>query len=426
MSNLEVERCEFRRRVPGGIGSMGYAVVGCLKPEGHDGPHRAAIGGCMIGATEDVPQGTPSVDQPMGWYPTTYSEHDETRPLPSEETPHLEGEGEVCPQCGEGTLTTKRGRFGAFVGCSAIRLHLHPARRAAAPEQLPFEVPAPGTVTATWWRRRARRTGNVFYGCSSYPKCDFTTNLVPTGAIHDAHDDGKGAIGRRPDDGLCLTCGAAVRCPTATWSACGCRRPARPRGAGATGKDDTPTAIPPATWSAARSGERIRERGHEWSNPTSGDGIGFGSTPQPDDRSPAIELRLEEWACGIYRPRSRERLLGSRGLIHINIDDPETLRDWVVRGVIWRIPQLRQLALDAYEKKHLVTREEFVEAAPVEVRRAYGRARRRPRRLLGRRTSAARQEAARQREAKRYADGRRPGPGSVRSTARPRCPRPHL
>ena len=28
------------------------------------------------------------------------------------------GEGEVCPQCGEGTLVGKRGKFGPFVGCS--------------------------------------------------------------------------------------------------------------------------------------------------------------------------------------------------------------------------------------------------------------------------------------------------------------------
>ena len=29
-----------------------------------------------------------------------------------------EGEGEICPKCGEGTLVGKRGKFGPFVGCS--------------------------------------------------------------------------------------------------------------------------------------------------------------------------------------------------------------------------------------------------------------------------------------------------------------------
>ena len=49
---------------------------------------------------------------------STFPEHKETRPLPGDETPKLEGEGDPCPQCGEGVLATKRGRFGAFVGCS--------------------------------------------------------------------------------------------------------------------------------------------------------------------------------------------------------------------------------------------------------------------------------------------------------------------
>ncbi len=157
---------------------------------------------------------------------STFPEHKESRPVPAglriegpcivvgEETPTLEGEGDPCPECGEGILATKRGRFGAFVGCSRypecryIRKDGPPP-----PDQLPFSVLCPkngdGPITA----RRARRTGNVFWGCSKYPKCDFTTNDEPTGAVHDAHDDGKGAVARRGDAGLCLTCGAAVPLP---------------------------------------------------------------------------------------------------------------------------------------------------------------------------------------------------------------------
>ena len=37
------------------------------------------------------------------------------------------------------------------------------------------------TTTAISSPRRARRTGNVFWGCSNYPKCDFTTNFEPLG-----------------------------------------------------------------------------------------------------------------------------------------------------------------------------------------------------------------------------------------------------
>jgi len=149
-----------------------------------------------------------------------YPEHRETRPLPGEEAPRLEGEGDVCPSCGQGTLITRRGRFGAFLGCSRypdctyIRKDGPPP-----PEQLPFEVRCPKNADGHLVARRARRTGNVFWGCSSYPRCDFTTNFEPTGARHavdDAtHADGRGAVARRPEPapGICLTCGADVPLP---------------------------------------------------------------------------------------------------------------------------------------------------------------------------------------------------------------------
>ncbi|MFL5756112.1 MAG: type I DNA topoisomerase [Chloroflexota bacterium] len=144
-----------------------------------------------------------------------YPEHKETRPLPGEETPKLEGEGETCPQCGQGTLVTKRGRFGAFLGCDRYPDCTYIRKEGPPPPpQLPFEVRCPKNLDGTLVARRARRTGSVFYGCSAYPKCDFTTSTEPVGAIHDAHEDGRGAIGRRADGtGICLTCGAPIELP---------------------------------------------------------------------------------------------------------------------------------------------------------------------------------------------------------------------
>ena len=145
---------------------------------------------------------------------STYPEHKETRPLPGDEAPKLEGDGDPCPECGEGVLTTRRGKFGAFVGCSRypdctyIRKDGPPP-----PDQLPFEVVCPKNGDGKLVARRARRTGNVFWGCSNYPRCDFTTNFEPTGATHDTHEEGRGAIARRPDNGLCLTCGATIELP---------------------------------------------------------------------------------------------------------------------------------------------------------------------------------------------------------------------
>jgi DNA topoisomerase-1 len=135
-----------------------------------------------------------------------YPEHKESRPLPGDEPPPQEGTGEVCPECGEGTLVAKRGRFGPFVGCSRypdckfIKKDGPPP-----PDPLPFTVECPKNHDGHLVPRRARRTGNVFYGCSNYPKCDFTTNHQPLGGVHDVDD---GPLARRGEQAICLVCGS--------------------------------------------------------------------------------------------------------------------------------------------------------------------------------------------------------------------------
>ncbi|HEY8438188.1 MAG TPA: type I DNA topoisomerase [Candidatus Limnocylindrales bacterium] len=143
-----------------------------------------------------------------------FPEHKESRPLPGDEAPPQAGEGEVCPQCGEGTLVGKRGRFGPFVGCSRYPDCTYIRKEGPAPpEPLPFEVACPKNHDGHLVPRRARRTGNVFWGCSNYPKCDYTTNFEPVGAIHDADD---GPVARRGETGICLQCGADVPLPDDT------------------------------------------------------------------------------------------------------------------------------------------------------------------------------------------------------------------
>jgi DNA topoisomerase-1 len=140
-----------------------------------------------------------------------YPEHKESRPLPGEEPPRQEGEGEVCPKCGEGTLVGRQGKFGAFVGCSRYPDCDYIRREGPPPpDQLPFEVTCPKNRDGHLVARRARRTGNVFWGCSNYPRCDYTTNFEPVGALHDADD---GPVARKGESGICLVCGAAVDLP---------------------------------------------------------------------------------------------------------------------------------------------------------------------------------------------------------------------
>lgn len=147
---------------------------------------------------------------------STYPDHKETHPLPGQEQEELvlPGTGGPCPECGEGVLAAKRGRFGPFVGCNRYPDCKYIQRDGPPPpDQLPFEVACPKDGKGHLVARRVRRTGNVFWGCSGYPRCDFTTNFEPVGAAHEGHDEGQGSIVKQTEGGLCLTCGSAVELP---------------------------------------------------------------------------------------------------------------------------------------------------------------------------------------------------------------------
>jgi DNA topoisomerase-1 len=142
-----------------------------------------------------------------------YPDHKETRDIPGEEPdmPAVEGAGEPCPKCKEGTLIARRGRYGAFAGCGRYPDcdYIH-RTGPPPPPPLPFEVECPKCGEGQLTARRARRSGNVFYGCGRYPKCDFTTNFEPVGAVHDAD---AGPVGIKDESGICLRCGAPVDLP---------------------------------------------------------------------------------------------------------------------------------------------------------------------------------------------------------------------
>ena len=54
----------------------------------------------------------------------------------------------------------------------------------------------------------------MFWGCSRYPKCDFTTSHEPLGATHDAD---AGPVARKGEDGaMCLQCGSTIDLPAAS------------------------------------------------------------------------------------------------------------------------------------------------------------------------------------------------------------------
>jgi DNA topoisomerase I len=147
---------------------------------------------------------------------STYPEHQETRPLPGEAAGDgggkpLEGIGETCPECGEGTLQEKRGRFGNFAGCSRYPECRYIKKTAVEPAPpIGFDVCCPKCAEGLLATRRARASGRLFWGCARYPACNFTSSLEPVGLIHDADD---GPVARRDDAGICLKCGARIELP---------------------------------------------------------------------------------------------------------------------------------------------------------------------------------------------------------------------
>lgn len=85
------------------------------------------------------------------------------------ETVRVEPEkiGETCPECGS-DLVIKSGRFGKFIGCSN-----YPTCRYT--RQLVNKVGVACPKDGGELIERRTRTGRTFYGCANYPACDFTS-----------------------------------------------------------------------------------------------------------------------------------------------------------------------------------------------------------------------------------------------------------
>ena len=93
-----------------------------------------------------------------------------SRPLEGE-APLVEQSDEVCPECAA-PMVVKRGRFGPFLACTR-----YPECKGTKPIQLKTGVSCPRCGSDIVERKT--RKGRTFFGCASYPKCDFTTWTRP-------------------------------------------------------------------------------------------------------------------------------------------------------------------------------------------------------------------------------------------------------
>ena len=78
-----------------------------------------------------------------------------------------------CPECGS-PLAVKTGRYGDFLACTT-----YPDCKHTQPITLGIKCPTckEGEVV----KRRTRR-GRIFYGCTKYPECDWSSWDTPTKA----------------------------------------------------------------------------------------------------------------------------------------------------------------------------------------------------------------------------------------------------
>ncbi len=104
---------------------------------------------------------------------------------------------EICEKCGS-PMVIKYGRYGKFLACSNF-----PACRNTKPylEKIGVKCPKCGRDIVV----RHTRKGRIFYGCSGYPECDFTSWDRPL--PQPCPDCGGLLVTKGKDKALCTQCG---------------------------------------------------------------------------------------------------------------------------------------------------------------------------------------------------------------------------
>jgi DNA topoisomerase-1 len=91
--------------------------------------------------------------------------------------------GEACPQCKDGKLMEREGRFGKFIACSNYPKCKFIKEDPAEAERKKTGVQCPTCKKGEMVERRGRF--GIFYSCSNYPDCKNAIKAKPTGRICD-------------------------------------------------------------------------------------------------------------------------------------------------------------------------------------------------------------------------------------------------
>jgi DNA topoisomerase-1 len=109
---------------------------------------------------------------------------------------------ETCPKCGR-PMVIKVGRFGKFLACSG-----YPDCKTAMPYIVKTGVSCP-QCGGELVKRISKKKKKVFYGCSKFPKCQFTVNRRPI--AQPCPDCGNLLVQYREDWAKCVACQRKVK-----------------------------------------------------------------------------------------------------------------------------------------------------------------------------------------------------------------------
>jgi DNA topoisomerase-1 len=105
----------------------------------------------------------------------------------------------ACPECDDGQLIVRWGRFGKFIGCSNF-----PKCRYTEPWLEKIGVKCPRCADGDIVEKRTKK-GRIFYGCSNWPACEFTSWKRPVATP--CPSCGGMLVIARKDFVQCLSCG---------------------------------------------------------------------------------------------------------------------------------------------------------------------------------------------------------------------------
>jgi len=125
---------------------------------------------------------------------TGYPDCRYTRPDKEEE--QAQETDEKCDVCGS-SMVAKRGRFGPFLACTR-----YPECKGTKPLLMKMGIPCP--VDGGEIVERQTKKGRKFYGCSNYPKCDFTSWQRPLPTV--CPNCGGLAVAERGRRARCTVC----------------------------------------------------------------------------------------------------------------------------------------------------------------------------------------------------------------------------